>query len=286
MEGDLGMSLTTETTSGAPGEGDVEATALTGFCVSHAPQIFLGPPEEDPAERAKVHDGYRLIAQRASELKLDALCIVALDHLHNHFLELIPMFTIFVGDPVIAEFTGTRVTCNAAPELANAMLDYLLDSGFDPAFSQREVLDHSFMIPLHYARNAGLSAPVIPLIVNAYVPPQPSISRCYEIGRALARWAARDQVRLGVVATGGMSHYPGTDKFHDPDVASDQEVLGWLTGGQADRLIGLSAAELDRRGMVELRTWAVAIGARGASTKATVHSYWDSGHCGYAIIEL
>jgi aromatic ring-opening dioxygenase catalytic subunit (LigB family) len=280
------MSLTPGPATVAASPEGRQAAAMMGFCVSHAPQIFLGPPEEDPAELAKVHDGYRLIAHRASELSLDAVCVVALDHLHNHFLNLIPMFTVFVGDPVVAEFTGTRVTCDAAPELANALLDALLDAGFDPAFSQREVLDHSFMIPLHYARGAGLSVPVIPLIVNAYVPPQPSIRRCYELGRALARWAARDGVRLGVVATGGMSHYPGTDLFHHPDVASDQEVLGWLTGGQADRLVGLSAAELDRRGMVELRTWAVALGARGSSAKAAVHSYWDSGHCGYAVIEL
>jgi hypothetical protein len=257
-----------------------------GFCVSHAPQIFLGPPEEDPAELSRVHDGYRLFAKRANQLNLDALCVVALDHLHNHFLDLVPTFTVFTGDPVAARFNGVPVTCDAVPKLANDMLDYLLDSGFDPAFSQRQVLDHSFMIPLYYAQEAGLAVPVIPLIVNAYVPPQPSIRRCFDLGRALARWADRDSLRLGVVATGGMSHYPGTEKFYHPDTASDSEVRHWLTAGEGENLVELSAEEVDRRGMVELRTWAVAIGARGLSSKATVHSYWDSGHCGYAIIEL
>lgn len=277
------MSLTTE----APGgQTTTEPRVAMGFCVSHAPQIYLGPPEEDPAELARVHRGYELFAARAAELNVDALCMVALDHLHNHFLDLIPAFTVFTGDPVTAEFNGTQVTSAATPDLANSMLDYLLDSGFDPAFSQREVLDHSFMIPLHYAREAGLATPVIPLIVNAYVPPQPAIRRCFDLGRTLARWADHQGIRLGVVATGGMSHYPGTDKFHHPDTASDREVLDWLAAGAGDKLVGLSASELDRRGMVELRTWAVAIGARGATSKATVHSYWDSGHCGYTVIEL
>jgi hypothetical protein len=277
------MSLTSQTSDG---EATTQPRAAMGFCVSHAPQIYLGPAEEDPAELARVQRGYELFAARAAELNLDALCVVALDHLHNHFLDLVPTFTVFTGDPVTAEFNGGSVTCNAAPDLANGALDYLLDSGFDPAFSQREVLDHSFMIPLHYARQAGLSTPVIPLIVNAYVPPQPAIRRCFELGQALARWADRDGLRLGVVSTGGMSHYPGTDMFHHPDVASDREVMEWLTAGAGDRLVGLAASELDRRGMVELRTWAVALGARGASSKAIVHSYWDSGHCGYAVIEL
>lgn len=280
------MPLTHEATEHTSATVLEEPTAAMGFCVSHAPQIFLEPPEEDPAELDRVHRGYQLIAQRAAELKLDALCVVALDHLHNHFLDLVPMFTVFAGEPVVAEFNGTSVTCAAAPDLANGMLDHLLEAGFDPAFSQREVLDHSFMIPLHYAQRAGLKAPVIPLIVNAYVPPQPSIRRCHDLGREMARWAQRAGVRLGVVATGGMSHYPGTDRFYHPNLEADQEVMAWLTAGEGDRLVSLSAAELDQRGMVELRTWAVAVGACGASAEATIHSYWDSGHCGYAVIEL
>ena len=255
------------------------------FCVAHAPQIFLMPSEEDHAEIERVHDGYRLFAKRAAELSLDAICVVALDHLHNHFLDLVPAFTVFTGEPVVAEFNGSTVRCDAAPDLANSLLDHLLESGFDPAFSQREVLDHSFMIPLHYAKEE-LSTPVIPLIVNAYVPPQPPITRCFQFGEALAAWGEQAGVRIGVVSTGGMSHYPGTGKFHHPDVEADKLVLDWLTSGEGTRVRSLSAAELDRIGMVELRTWAIALGARGATSRATVHSYYDSGHCGYAVVEL
>ena len=266
--------------------GTAGAGVHTAFCVAHAPQIYLMPKSEDHAAIEQVHEGYRLIARRASELSLDALCVVALDHLHNHFLDLVPSITLFTGDVVVAEFNGATVRCEAAPELANGLLDHLLDAGFDPAFSQREVLDHSFMIPLHYAREGGLSTPVIPLVVNAYVPPQPSITRCAQLGGALADWASVNGVRLGVVATGGMSHFPGTDRFWHPDVAADHEVLDWLTAGEAAELLALTADQLDARGMVELRTWAVAIGARGPSRKARVHSYHDSGHCGYAVVEI
>ena len=256
------------------------------FCVSHAPQILLGPPEEDPAELAKVHDGYRHIAREASELKLDALCVVALDHLHNHFLDLVPMFTIFTGSPVVARFNEVEVQCEAAPDLANGLLDHVLASGFDPAFSQREVLDHSFLIPLHYAAQEGLRTPIIPVIINAYVPPQPSIQRCYALGRTIAEWAAANGIRLGVVATGGMSHYPGTSRFAHPDVAFDRVVLDWMRDGESQKLLDLTGPELDEHGMVEMRTWAIAIGARGANARANVRSYWDSGHCGYAVVEL
>lgn len=279
------MSMTTEREGRAAPVGSAPGVA-TAWCVSHAPQIFLMPKEEDPAEIEKMHEGYRLFARRAHELELDVLCLVALDHLHNHFLDLVPMFTVFTGDPVVAEFNGHSIHCDAAPTLANDLIDHLLDAGFDPAFSQRAALDHSFMIPLHYAREGGLTTPVLPIMINAYVPPQPSIQRCHAFGQAIADWASASGVRAGVVATGGMSHYPGTDRFATPDLVADQEVLGWLAEGRGDELVALSAAGLDTRGMVELRTWAVALGAKGAGSKATVHSYWDSGHCGYAVIEL
>jgi len=265
-----------------PGEG---ASVDLTYCVSHAPQIFLQPAEEDPAELATVHEGYRRFARQAKELELDALLVVALDHLHNHFLDLVPMFTVFTGTPVVARMNAVDAICEARPDLADSLIDHLLASDFDPAFSQREVLDHSFFVPLHFA-STELETPVMPIVINAYVPPQPSMRRCYAFGRAIAKWSHLNDYRIGVVATGGMSHYPGTDRFHHPDLAADQEVLGWLKAGDIDRLINLSAAELDRIGMVELRTWAVALGARGGAARLRYNTYWDSGHCGYAILEF
>jgi hypothetical protein len=83
-----------------------------------------------------------------------------------------------------------------------------------------------------------------------------------------------------------MSHFPGTDRFSEPDVEADHRVLGWLESGDTEQLVSMSAADLDAIGMVELRTWAVSLGARGDRVQAERHSYWDSGHCGYAVIEF
>ncbi|HEX4755277.1 MAG TPA: hypothetical protein VH661_05950 [Candidatus Dormibacteraeota bacterium] len=279
--------MTTVTSPGQrAGEATGEGGVAFGFCVSHAPQIFTQPKEEDPAELSRMHDGYRSVARRAREHQVDALIIVALDHLHNHFLNLVPQFTLFTGDPVVAQFNRRRVEIDGSPEIANSLMDGLLDRGFDPAFSQNEVLDHSFLVPLNFMVEEGLDMPVVPLVVNAYVPPQPSIRRCHDLGKAIASWSETTGTRVGIVATGGMSHFPGTHRFSEPDVEADHRVLGWLEAGDVERLVSLTAAELDAIGMVELRTWAIALGARGDSVRATRHSYWDSGHCGYAVIEF
>jgi hypothetical protein len=197
------------------------------------------------------------------------------------------MFTVFTGDPVVARFNGVDVITTARPDLADSFVDHLLDHDFDPAFSQHETLDHSFMIPLHFATEGGrLRSPVLPVVINAYIPPQPNMRRCARFGQELNAWAAAAGLRVGILATGGLSHYPGTDRFWEPDVDADQRILELLSAGRSDEIIALDAEELDRIGMVELRTWAVAIGGRGIGRPATVHSYWDSGHCGYAVVEL
>ena len=100
--------MTTVTTDGVR-SADVSSKGgvAFGYCVSHAPQIFTQPKEEDPAELARMHDGYRAVARSAKEDRVDALIIVALDHLHNHFLNLVPQFTVFTGVVVDGTFTAT-----------------------------------------------------------------------------------------------------------------------------------------------------------------------------------
>jgi len=255
------------------------------FVGSHAPQIFL--ERQDPPEvLAVIHEAYARMGKRIQESELDALVVIALDHVHNHFFNLVPTFTVFTGGPVMAALNQKTVEMPARHDLEHSLLDHLLANDFDPAWSQQTVLDHSFMVPLHFAQKGGMNVPIIPIIVNTYVPPQPEITRCFKLGREIARWAENSGLRIGTLGTGGMSHYPGTPRYHDPDVPADRRVLEWLENGEVEKLVGMSAKELDETGMTELRNWAVAIGGRGVAPKAQHVTYEPTDHCGYAVIEF
>ena len=56
--------------------------------------------------------------------------------------------------------------------------------GFDSAFTSVAKIDYALGIPLTHLEIAD---PVLPIYVNAYLPPQPSMERCYAFGQALAR---------------------------------------------------------------------------------------------------
>ena len=66
-----------------------------------------------------------------------------------------------------------------------------------------------------------------------------------------------------VLASGGMSHYPGTERYAAPDLDWDRAALARIAAGNLKSLVGYDAAELDTAGNVELSCWACAAGALG-----------------------
>src|SRR5206468_9776948 len=85
-------------------------------------------------------------------------------------------------------------------------------AGFDLFYTQDAPLDYAFYVPLHFTMPEP-SVPLVPLHVNVYLPPQPTPRRCYEWGRALGEILRARSERVVLMASGGMSHFPGTDRY-------------------------------------------------------------------------
>ena len=82
-----------------------------------------------------------------------------------------------------------------------------------------------------------------------------------------------------------MSHFPGTDRYSNPELAWDRRVLEKLAAGNLKSLIGYDETELDDTGNIELRCWACAAGALG-ERKPDVVSMDPSWHHNYASLGL
>jgi 2,3-dihydroxyphenylpropionate 1,2-dioxygenase len=80
-----------------------------------------------------------------------------------------------------------------------------------------------------------------------------------------------------------MSHFPGTDRYSNPELAWDNKVLEKLAAGNLKSLIGYDETELDDTGNIELRCWACAAGALG-ERKPDVVSMDPSWHHNYASL--
>jgi 2,3-dihydroxyphenylpropionate 1,2-dioxygenase len=90
-------------------------------------------------------------------------------------------------------------------------------------------------------------------------------------------------LRTVILSSGGMSHFPGTDRYSNPELAWDNKVLEKLAAGNLKSLIGYDEAELDDTGNIELRCWACAAGALG-ERKPDIVSMDPSWHHNYASL--
>ena len=97
---------------------------------------------------------------------------------------------------------------------ALALVRHAQRNSFDPGFTSNAAIDYAFGIPLDFTGMDGV--PMVPVFVNAYVPPQPAMERCYAFGRVLGDGIRALGLRAVVVCSGGLSHYPGTERYMDP----------------------------------------------------------------------
>jgi 2,3-dihydroxyphenylpropionate 1,2-dioxygenase len=109
------------------------------------------------------------------------------------------------------------------------------------------------------------------------------MERCYAFGQALARIVSAMGVTTVVLASGGMSHYPGTERYAAPDLVWDRPALARIAAGNLKSLIGYDAAELDAAGNANFAAGPaprVAIGER----KPDIVSLEPSWHHNYASL--
>jgi 2,3-dihydroxyphenylpropionate 1,2-dioxygenase len=185
-----------------------------------------------------------------------------------------------VGGEASGEFAGRKFHWQVPSEIGFEIVRQLYRQNFDPAFTSTAKIDYAIGIPLTHIGHTG---PVLPIYVNAYLPPQPTMERCYGFGQAVARIVTALGLKTVILSSGGMSHFPGTDRYSNPELAWDQRVLEKLATGNLKSLIGYDETELDHTGNIELRCWACAAGALG-ERKPDVVSMDPSWHHNYASL--
>jgi hypothetical protein len=169
-----------------------------------------------------------------------------------------PSITIYTGEevhngppqrPVYAP--DHHVVHKAYPEFATYLIKAFQDEGFDlndlqawPEnvwMAQRQgmkpdypVVPHAYSFVYHQIMGDN-PPPHVPMLFNLFYPPtQPSMKRCIEFGRVLreAIEAWPEDVRVAVIASGGLSHFVNDEEF-------DRDVMGKLAAYDYDGLAAI-----------------------------------------------
>jgi 2,3-dihydroxyphenylpropionate 1,2-dioxygenase len=248
----------------------------------HTPQLLIRPETEDRNLVLRVHAAYEEVKRRLAAARAEAIAVIGGDHIEGFFLDAVPALAVYVGATATGRFGPYAYTLPVHETLARAIVEAGIERGFDLAWSQDLGLDYAFYVPLHFTMPEP-PVPIVPIYVNVYLPPQPTPARCYAFGRALREILDARPERVALMASGGMSHYPGTDRYASPAFDWDRRLLATLAAGGGAETARLTGAELDEAGNVELRTWITLLGAVGEA-RAEVLCYEPSWHHGNAVV--
>ncbi len=257
------------------------STVVGGAMLPHAPQFFTMPDTEDKASSPRCEKVAAEIGEQAARAQAGLV-----DHLLQRSCRAVLPQRLRRRSPSMSaarpsgDFAGRKFHWKVPSEIGFEIVRQLYRQNFDPAFTSTAKIDYAIGIPLTHL---GHTDPVLPIYVNAYLPPQPTMERCYQFGQAVARTVTALGLKTVILSSGGMSHFPGTDRYRNPELTWDQRVLEKLKAGNLKSLIGYDETELDDTGNIELRCWACAAGALG-ERKPDIVSMDPSWHHNYASL--
>ncbi|GHJ38669.1 hypothetical protein [Streptomyces sp. TS71-3] len=260
------------------------AEIVAAAAAVHAPQLLSRPSYEELDKLDRSTEALAAFGRVLDETRPDAVLVVGIDHLETFWLEAVPTFTLVISEECEAAYTTFRRRKRVHTDVAVDLLKGVISRDFDLAYSQDAELGHAFLTPFEYVLG-DRDIPVIPLLVNTYLPPIPSPRRCYALGRAIAEALAHRPERIAVIASGGMSHFPGTSRYMEPNYAFDRWILQETAAGRYDELLDLTPVNLDEVGESELLTWCVMLGLAGRAPGSLL-SYQELSHHGHGVVQF
>jgi aromatic ring-opening dioxygenase catalytic subunit (LigB family) len=261
---------------------------------NHGPGITARRDTAPPEEVTPFFEGWERLHQRTEAANLDALVMISSDHIQNLYMDNMPAFIIGLGD----SFPGPtedehflkipKTNVPGVPDLAASIADEVMET-IDLAYSGELALDHGFMVPLHFL-TPDYNVPVIPFIINCMFPPYPKLGRAYELGRALRRAIDKQPQRIGLLGTGGLSHWPAAPLSGKVAVDWDKAFLSAMVANRREDLIRYSDAEIERDGGPgghEIRSWIAVAGAcEGSGGKLDFYTALPSFAIGGAVVDM
>ncbi|MDQ4115500.1 MAG: catechol 1,2-dioxygenase [Actinomycetota bacterium] len=211
------------------------ARIVLGAGASHSTLMNTHWDQVRHVERAeRFRDALADARDAVATARPDVAIVVGSNHFRGFWLDMIPAFTLGVGEVVGAGEAGTpKGPQRTDPAFARALAGELVDRGTEVAISARLQIDHGQTHAIQYLLT-DLDVPVVPLVINAFAAPLPRIDRCVQLGRNLADAAAAipDDLRVVVIASGGLSHQlPWPADWREPQNADEEFLVeAWLNG--------------------------------------------------------
>ena len=245
------------------------AKLVGAFCTPHIPLIASQPGVADKKQAARVMDAFSRVRARMKELQVDTAIVIGDDHYTIFGPHCLPSMLIGIGDldgPHENWLGHKRAPIANNPALAEHILEYGYDHGFDWAVAKTLTIDHSTFVPYLKIIKELDNVRMIPVYIAAGVAPLIKPKRCVQLGEMIrdAVAAYEGDERVAIIGTGGLSHWVGAADMGRVNEEFDHQMIDMIKRRDLDALLALTdeyVLETAGNGALEYRNWLVAIGA-------------------------
>ncbi len=262
------------------------ARIIGAVAASHTPTIGFAydrNKQNDPVW-APIFEAFKPVQQWLADKKPDVLFVIFNDHVTSFFFDHYSAFALGIGESyaVADEGGGAR---NLPPVKGHTGLSHhiaasLVADEFDMSVFQGKPLDHGCFSPLSmmWPHEPAWPGAIVPLQVGVLQFPVPSAARCYKLGQSLRKAIESypDDLKVALVATGGLSHQVHGERAGFNNTAWDEQFLDMIEKDPV-ALTRMTLADYARLGGMEgaeVIMWLVMRGAMSANIKCLHRSYY------------
>ena len=198
----------------------------------------IGFPENaKPDARARTEEATLRLGQTLTDAQPNVIIAFLDDHFENFFRTNMPTIAVGVAEthsgPADQLMEALRVPKKhyfaGNPKVAEHILTSLVHGGFDCSRTGATEFGQNLLMPW-VLMQAKLPADVsvVPVYLNVFTPPLMKYSRAFALGEAVGEIVKTlpDDCRVGLLATGGLSHWP---PYWNPNQAGDPPTDPFLS---------------------------------------------------------
>lgn len=174
---------------------------LSGWFTPHSPLLIPTIGKENTQRLEKTINALRQVQTWITDLQIDSLVILS-----PHPKKVLPQIQISFNTGYKVDFSefgdfSARKEYSSDVSLIQTLRNITKKNNFSLQLSQTEFLDYASAIPLEYLTPSLKPCRVVPLNISTE-----SYAKHYEFGKLLKEAAQESHKRIGVIASGDLSH--------------------------------------------------------------------------------
>ncbi|MER5751979.1 hypothetical protein [Streptomyces sp. NPDC002088] len=275
-----------DTTTPLP-DPDVPANLVFAGGASHVPDL-LARPEIDPEDQVqRLLAGYERLAKDIAAADPDVMIVTADCHFQSFRTGAYVIGTgaSYSGSMEFFKRPDLNIELTGAPRFAQQLVNAVRAEGLEVEESTEFPLDHGQIVPLQLLLPRP-DLPVVPIITQPGRSFSPFGARVF--GEVLRDVVATRDLKVAVLATGGLSHWLDPGKFGKADVEFDTFLLELLQAGRGLDAAALEPYALLDHGQYEFPNWLIMLGMVGPGVRGEVYAYepMEASGGGWAVVNM